>query len=135
MRILAIDFGKKRMGFALGDTVIGSETPLKQIARKNMNADLSYIENLVAAFDIEKIVIGYPYNMNGSQSTFGSEIDRFTEKLRDKIAVPVDYADERLSSFEAEQLLQTFKPNYKKRKEILDSISALIILRNYMENK
>jgi putative Holliday junction resolvase len=135
MKILAIDFGKKRMGFAFGDTVIGSETPLKQIERKNLKADLCYIENLVAEFDIEKIVIGYPNNMNGSKSKISSEIDHFAKKLRGKIAVPVDFVDERLTSFEAEQLLQTFKPNYKKRKEILDSISALIILRNYMENK
>lgn len=133
MKILAIDFGKKRMGFALGDTVINTATPLKQIDRKNRTYDINYIKDLIAEYDIEKIVSGYPLHMNGTKSKICAEVESFSKTLRKKFNITVDLIDERLTSFEAEELLKTHKPDYKKRKKNLDSISALIILRSYME--
>lgn len=135
MKILAIDFGKKRLGFALGDTLINSATPLRQIDRKNITQDIDYIKGLIDEYDVQKIVTGYPLNMDGTQSKITAEVEEFSAALQKKIAIPVDFIDERLTSFEAEELLKEYKPDYKKRKKILDSISALVILRSYMERK
>jgi putative Holliday junction resolvase len=135
MKILAIDFGKKRLGFALGDTIINIATPLKQIDRKNITQDINYIKELIDEYDIQKIVTGYPLNMNGTQSKITTEVENFSAALQEKIDIPVDFIDERLTSFEAEELLKVHKPDYKKRKKILDSISALVILRSYMERE
>lgn len=135
MKILAIDYGKKRLGFALGDTLINSATPLRQIDRKNLTQDIDYIKELIDEYDVQKIVTGYPLNMDGTQSKITAEVEKFSAALQKKIAVPVDFIDERLTSFEAEELLKDYKPDFRKRKKILDSISALVILRSYMEKK
>ena len=134
MKILAIDFGKKRMGFALGDTTINTATPLEQINRKSQEQDINYIRDLIAEYDIDKIVTGYPLNMDGTKSKISAEVETFSKTLQERIKIPVDFMDERLTSFEAEELLKNHKPDYKKRKKIIDSISALIILRSYMES-
>jgi len=135
MKILAIDFGKKRLGFALGDTIINIAIPLKQINRKNSAQDIQYIKDLIAEYDVEKIVAGYPLHMDGSKSKISAAVENFSRSLRNKAHIPVDFIDERLTSFEAEELLKTHQPDYRKRKKVLDSISALVILRSYMEKK
>lgn len=135
MKILAIDFGNKRLGFALGDTTINTATPLKQIDRKNNAQDIQYIKDLIAGYEVEKIVTGYPLHMDGSKSKIVTAVENFMRSLQKKIPLPVDFIDERLTSFEAEELLKAHQPDYKKRKKILDSISALVILRRYMERK
>ncbi|MCK5059246.1 MAG: Holliday junction resolvase RuvX [Candidatus Aminicenantes bacterium] len=135
MKILAIDFGKKRLGFALGDTSINTALPLKQIDRKNSAQDIQYIKDLIAEYDVEKIVIGYPLHMDGSKSKISTAVENFSGSLQKKANIPVDFIDERLTSFEAEELLKAHQPDYRKRKKVLDSISALVILRSYMERK
>ncbi len=133
MKILAIDFGTKRMGFAVGDTATHTAAPLKQINRKNKERDIDYIRNLVKEYEVDRMIIGYPLNMDGTESTTSKEVEAFCDLLKDKLDLPIDLFDERLTSFEAEEMLKTFQPNFKKRKKVLDSISALIILTTYME--
>ena len=104
MKILAIDFGKKRLGFALGDTSINTALPLKQIDRKNSAQDIQYIKDLIAEYDVEKVVTGYPLHMDGSKSKLSVAVENFSRSLRKKANIPVDFNDERLTSFEAEEL-------------------------------
>ncbi|MCP5103766.1 MAG: Holliday junction resolvase RuvX [bacterium] len=135
MKLLAIDFGMKRMGFAVGNTVIRTATPIEPIARKNEEMDTRYIKNLIDEYDISRIVIGYPLNMDGTKSRITEKVEHFAEQLKKEIAVEIEFADERLTSFEAEEMLKEHQQDYKKRKKVLDSISALVILRSYMESK
>jgi putative Holliday junction resolvase len=135
MKILAIDFGKKRMGFAIGNPLIMTATPIQQLTRKNLKIDIVYIKTLIEEYDISKIILGLPLNMDGTKGKIVEEVEAFSSHLFKKTGINVELVDERLSSFEAEEMLKPSKPDYKKRKQVLDSISALVLLRSYMEKK
>ena len=123
------------MGFAIGDTALNVATPIPQIDRKGIVMDVDYIRTLIEEYDIEKILLGYPLNMDGTKSKMVQETESFFNLLKSKINVEIDFIDERLSSFEAEEMIKSIQADYKKRKNIVDSISALVILRDYMERK
>ena len=137
MKILAIDFGMKRMGFAIGNTDISTATPIDSITYKNTNLALEHINRLITGYDITQILIGCPLNMDGTKSSITQQVEHFTRRLKKILApgIPIQYVDERLSSFEAEEELKPLQANYKKRKKYLDSMSALVILRRFMEKK
>jgi putative Holliday junction resolvase len=137
MKILAIDFGMKRMGFALGNTDISTAVPIDPIAYKNTNLAIEHIEQLITGYDITQILIGCPLNMDGTKSSITQQVEHFTRRLKKTLApgIPIQYVDERLSSFEAEEELKPLQAGYKKRKKYLDSMSALVILRRFMEEK
>lgn len=134
MKILAIDFGMKRMGFAVGNTELGTTTPINPLTRKNQQHDNIYIQNIIAEYDINKIIIGHPLNMDGTKSDFTLQVEHFARQIMEHFTIETELVDERLSSFEADEMLKEFQRDYKKRKKILDSISALVILRTYMES-
>ena len=121
------------MGFAIGDTALRTAAPITPIKRKNKEQDIQHIKNLIPEYDINKIIVGYPLNMNGTKNKITLQVENFFKHIKKKIKIETEFVDERLTSFEAEELLKSHQPNYKKRKQILDSISALIILRSYME--
>jgi putative Holliday junction resolvase len=137
MKILAIDFGMKRMGFAIGNTAINTATPIDPIAYKDKNRVLDHIKQLIDEYDITRILVGYPLNMDGSKSTFTGQVERFNENLKKNLepGIATEFIDERLSSFEAEEELKPLHPGYKKRKKIMDSMAALMILRRFLEKK
>ena len=129
--MLAIDYGRKRFGFALGNRALRTAIPLLPVERKNHRQILEVIRKLTAEFDIGRIVIGYPLNMDGSPSETCEEVDRFVRLLINKIALPVERVEERLTSFEAEEMLKSITSDRSKRKRALDSVSAQVILNNY----
>jgi putative Holliday junction resolvase len=133
MKILAIDFGMKRMGFAVGNTDLRTAAPIVPMVRQNEQQDTMYIQNLLDEYDIAKIIIGYPLNMDGSKSDFTLQVENFARQIKERFAIESEFVDERLTSFEADEMLKEFQPDYKKRKKVLDSVSALVILRSYME--
>jgi putative Holliday junction resolvase len=137
MKILAIDFGMKRMGFAVGNPTINTAAPIDPINYKNTNHALEHIKQLISEYDITQILIGYPLNMDGTKSSITEQVEHFTRRLKKTLApgIATHYVDERLSSFEAEEELKPLQANYKKRKKIIDSMSALMILRRFMEKK
>ena len=125
------------MGFAIGNTTINTSAPIDPLTYKNTNHALEHINRLITEYDITQLLIGYPLNMDGTKSSTTEQVEHFARRLK-KTLVPgitTQYVDERLSSFEAEEELKPLQPNYKKRKKILDSMSALMILRRFMEKK
>ena len=135
MKILAIDFGTRHMGFAVGNSFIRTAAPIAPLVRKNEEKDFQYIKQLVDEYDIARIIIGYPLNMDGTKSETTLLVEQFAEQLKENINIETEFVDERLTSFEAHELLKSQHPDYKKRKKFLDSVSALIILRTYMESE
>jgi putative Holliday junction resolvase len=133
MKVLAIDYGSKRMGLAVGNTLTRVATPLGQIAAGNIAAVLAGIQKRVGEFGIEHIVVGYPLNANGSRSRTCGQVDRFVNFLRKRLALPVTLVDEKLSSFAAEEMSKEIQNDFRKRKSMLDGISAQVILQNYFE--
>jgi putative Holliday junction resolvase len=134
-KILAIDYGRKRFGFAVGNRETRTALPLHPVDRKSNQQILSAIRKLVEEYEIGRIVIGYPLNMDGTRSETCTEVEAFVRLLETKIALPVDRIEERLSSIEAEDMLKTITPDFRKRKRVLDSVAAQVILMRYWTEK
>ncbi|MEN8154360.1 MAG: Holliday junction resolvase RuvX [Acidobacteriota bacterium] len=135
MKILAIDFGEKRVGFAIGDTELGIPTPLNPFKRSKPGSEIEYIKKLISEYEVNKIVLGYPLNMDGTESNFSRRIKNFRKKLAGETDMEIELLDERLTSFEAEEMIKPLKKQLRKKKEILDSIAALVILNEFMVKK
>lgn len=135
MKILAVDFGMKRVGFAVGNALIQTAVPIEPVRRQSSKQVIARILELLDEYDINRIIIGYPLNMDGSKSTFTEQVEHFSRRLKKAVepGVPVFFVDERLSSFEAEETLKSLHPDYKKRKHIIDSMAAMVILQRFME--
>jgi putative pre-16S rRNA nuclease len=127
---LAIDYGRQRMGLALSDTLGMTARPLMILARSNRRGDLSRIREICRRNNVGTIVVGWPLHLDGSASDMGHEAARFAERVRRNLGLPVHLVDERLSSWEARQTLETTTPGGG-RKDV-DDVAAAIILRDYL---
>ncbi len=130
MRILAIDYGSKRVGLAISEHALLAHG-FKTLA--NNQHLLDTIVTIIKEREIAMVIIGNPKNMNGSLSLKSKEVVRFSKSLEKKI-VPckVILFDELLSTEEANDIMNLVKTKKKKRKEIRDQIAAEIILRRYL---
>jgi putative Holliday junction resolvase len=137
MKLLAIDFGMKRIGFAIGSIPLNTATPAPAMLRKNSKQAVQYIKQLVHEHDITRIVVGYPLHMDGSRGAITEQVEHFTNRLKKAFepGIPVEWADERLSSFEAEEAVKDLPLPAGKRKEIIDSMAAVVIARRFMESR
>jgi len=133
MKILAIDFGAKRMGLAVGDTGTRSASPLPPLQHTSEADDLARLSDICAAYEVDEILLGLPLNMNGSEGKIAARVRGFADVLRARLNTPVRFIDERLSSFEAEQVLAPLGYSPKKKKRLLDSVAAWIILKEFLE--
>ncbi len=144
MNILGIDYGHKRVGLAYADTLLGVAVPITAAVENTTEARLEKIATEIKMRRIEKIVVGYPYNMDGSIGDKAREVDKFIEELERRFGLPVDRTDERLSSFQAEQ--DYFAMSSKAKKSIaarkkhrrsgdIDSRACAIFLQEYIDTK
>ncbi|MEI6614198.1 MAG: Holliday junction resolvase RuvX [Chrysiogenales bacterium] len=133
MKVLAVDFGSKRIGLAVGNSQVRVATPLGQILARNRHYVLEEILKRVGEFEIDHIVVGYPLNMDGSRSLTCKRVDQFINYLIKRIALPISRVDEKLSSFAAEEMGKEVQGDFRKRKLFLDGLSAQVILQNYFE--
>ena len=134
MRILGIDYGEKRIGLALSDPSNTVAQSLKVVNRNRTPSWLGEIKEIIDENKVEKIVIGLPKNMNGSIGEKGKEVLAFVKVLEKAISVPIVTWDERLTTVSAEKVLLQADLSRRKRKDILDKLSACIILQNYLDS-
>ena len=131
-RILSLDIGTKRIGVAVSDALLMGATPLKTIQRKD---DLKAREEIIKTleeYQTDVILIGIPYNMDGSLGFQAKNCLDFIEPLRKNYTILEQ--DERLSSFESEEILKQKGKKYTKNKGLVDMTAAAVILQNYLEN-
>jgi putative Holliday junction resolvase len=134
-RILAIDYGQRRFGLALCDPLGLTARPLAVWNRKNRRADLTRIRELCRLEGVGRVVVGWPLRLDGTPGEMAAEAARFAERLRKNLGLPVVLADERLSSWEAGQLLaETAGPgrSSRRRGKTTDDVAAAVILRDYL---
>lgn len=130
---MGIDFGERRIGIAFSDVLGILATGFENYNRVDLKSDLSHLVNLIKTNNVNEVVVGYPYNMDGSISETGKKVDEFVAELLKVINIKIIYVDERLSSQEAEEMLKRYP--WQKRKQILDQVSAEIILQSYLNEK
>ena len=130
-RILGIDLGKARVGVSVSDELGMLAHPLETVpAGDNV---LARIAEIVAAKDIEKIVIGLPRHMNGSMGTGATEAVAFAEKLRTRVRCQVMTWDERLTTMAANRALRDSGRRTRNSRAVVDQVAAQIILQSYLD--
>ena len=147
--ILAIDYGRVRMGLALADTETRMARPLSTLDRVNRNEDMRRLRELVREHKVKQIVIGLPLRLDGTHGEMAEEAERFAQRVRKQIGVPVEMVDERLTSWEAERLLEEVQGRFiheekltgsKKSKSVqakmsVDAVAAAVILKEYLDHQ
>lgn len=131
-RIMGIDYGKVRIGIALTDLLKTIASPYEVYKSVSLQKDVEYFVKLVKEKEVEKIVIGLPLNMDGSEGERAKRTRIFGEMLEKACSVPIVYQDERLSSVEAENYLLDGDVRRDKRKNLIDKVAATIILEDYL---
>jgi putative Holliday junction resolvase len=133
-RILGIDYGERRIGLAISDPLGIIAQTLPTLDTKKVKDVFEEIKTIVKEKDVEKIVLGFPRNMDGTIGERGEKVKEFANKLKEKIGKEIDFWDERLTSVESLKLLREEKRKIKREKKIVDQISAVLILQGYLDN-
>jgi putative Holliday junction resolvase len=146
--ILGIDYGRARIGLAIADTRTALARPLDTLQRINRNEDMRRLREIVRAHGVKQIVVGLPLLLDGTRGEMAEEAARFGERVRKQLGIPVEMVDERLTSWEAERLLEDHagkvfhddaKTSHKKRRESsrasVDAMAAAVILKEYLEQQ
>lgn len=133
MRTMGLDIGSHTIGVAISDELGITAQGLKTLKRKSMEEDLKEIATIIRQFEIEKIVVGLPINMNGTLGKQAEIVLKWVEVLKDKIHVSVETWDERLSTVGASKVLLEADLSRRKRKKVIDKLAAVLILQGYLD--
>ncbi len=127
MRIAALDYGAQRVGIAVASTEIGIAFPAAVLPN-----DFEQIVRWLQAEGVQQVVVGAPYHLWGEQSAQMQTVQAFAEQLRQRLGVPVELFDERLTTMEAERRLREGELRRKKREAVIDAVAAAILLDAYL---
>ena len=134
MRILGIDYGEARVGVAITDSLNITAQGLETIQRNNSDkVVLKRLDEILAKYEIDTIVVGMPLNMNGTMSERAEITEKFVHKLKCKYnKIKIETIDERLTTVEAHKTMNFLDVNKNKKRQIVDTISAVYILETYL---
>jgi putative holliday junction resolvase len=132
-RILAIDYGARRMGLAVSDPLGITAQGLETLERKNKRSDFARLEKTIREYGVREIVLGNPLRMSGEAGTQSQKVEHFAEELRQKLHIPVHLWDERLTSAEANRLLREAELSIRKRAQAVDRMAAVLILQSFLQ--
>src|SRR5712692_9606076 len=144
--ILALDYGRARIGVAIADTDSQLARPLLTLERLNRNEDMRRLRELAREHSVRQIVVGLPLRLDGTRGEMAEEATRFAVRLNKQLGLPVDMIDERLTSWEAERLLEEqsgrvlhdAKHSASERgsgRASVDAVAAAVILKEYLEQR
>ena len=134
MRMLGIDYGDARVGIAITDPLNITVQGLETIQRNNSDKIiLKRLDELLKKYEVDTIVVGMPFNMNGTVSERAKITEKFIHKLKCKYnKMNIETIDERLTTVEAHKTMNFLEINKNKKKNIVDTISAVYILETYL---
>ena len=132
-RILGLDFGSHRIGAAVSDPLGITAQPLSAIRRQGDRRDLEAIGTIVREYSVGTVLMGLPLHMGGEEGTQAKRARLFAEKIRERLEVPVEMWDERMTTVQAERHLIASGVRREKRKEIRDSLSAVFLLQSALD--
>lgn len=133
VRILAIDFGMKRMGLAVCDALGITAQGLTTLERTRLKDDLQKIHDLAEEYAVERVLVGHPVNHSGGETAMSQHAAAFAEKLRRCVNCPVDLWDERFTSVEANRTLRESGISLNKRRRAVDRVAAILLLQSYLD--
>jgi putative Holliday junction resolvase len=134
MRILAIDHGTVRMGVAVSDELKMIALPLEVVPATPFKAFIARIREIIREKEVEQIIVGMPRNMNGTYGPSAEKVRQFIVVLKAAVAVPLVAWDERLTSAQANRVLDEANVSHEKRKHSIDMMAAGILLQSYLDS-
>jgi putative Holliday junction resolvase len=131
-RILAIDYGRERIGLAVSDELGLTANPLEILSRTNRREDLQKLRGICRIQGVVRIVVGLPLHISGDHGEMAEEARRFAKRIEKELGMTVELWDERLTTWEARQTVAAANAGTKKRSKV-DDVAAAILLRDYLE--
>ena len=132
---LGLDVGRVRIGVAGCDGTGLIATGLTTIECKSFNSVVAQLQSIIQERRVQVIVVGLPYSMNGSLGFQAKQVQKFAQKLAQTLQLPLEYMDERLTSFQAEQLLQAENCSPSRHKGLIDRKAASLILQQWLDER
>ena len=133
MRIMALDIGDRTIGVACSDEGLILASPVETIQRRGPKADSLRVKALVAERGVSRVIAGLPLTLRGEEGPQSAKVMEFVLGLRQRLQVPVEMWDERLSTREAERTLIAADLSRARRKEVIDQMAAVLILQTYLD--
>jgi putative Holliday junction resolvase len=130
---MGLDVGTKTIGVAASDELGITGQPITTLRRLSSRADLSALGELIADYSINRIIVGLPLNMNGSEGPMAKACREFGAALQESSGIPVEYWDERLTTVAAERALLEGDVSRQRRRQLVDSVAAAIILQAWLD--
>lgn len=130
---LALDVGRKRIGIAGCDKTGLIATGITTIERTAFNEDIEQLRQLVKTRDVNVLVVGLPYNMDGTLGFQARHVQKFANRVSKILNLPVEYIDERLTSFQAEQMILAENRSPSRNKGLIDRKAAALILQQWLD--
>lgn len=131
-RILALDYGTKRIGVALSDELGWTAQPLETFERRTLDRDIEHVASLVGSHEVGRVVLGFPLQLDGREGPAVQAMREFADRLERRLPVPLVLWDERMTTKAAEDLLIAADVSRKKRKGAVDRVAAAILLQSYL---
>lgn len=134
---MAVDYGSKAIGLAISDELQVTVRPLTTIRRerKKHRQVIESLCNLVDEYQVATVVVGLPLNMDGTRGEAVEKVESFISELQPRLSVPIVTIDERLTSYEADQILREMGAGQKERKAKSDEYAAVLILQDYLDGQ
>ena len=132
-RILAIDYGSRRIGLAVTDQLGLTAQGLPTLYRTNKRNDFDHLRRTIKHYAVSEIVVGLPLRMSGEAGTQSHKVEEFAEGLRARFKLPVHLFDERLTSVEANRVLDETEMGGRRRKQVVDQLAAVLILQAFLD--
>ncbi len=133
-RLLAIDFGTKRMGLAVSDSLGITAQGLPTLERTGREDDLRKIRDVVEKYSAERVILGNPLSLRGSETAMSRRVAKFAQELRRRLSCPVELWDERLTSAQANRVLRESGAGIEKRRRAADRVAATLFLQSYLDH-
>jgi len=130
---MGLDIGTRTIGIAISDELGITAQGLKTLRRKSMEEDFKEIAAIIRQFEIEKIIVGLPQNMDGTLGIQAKKVLNWMEALKDRVEIPMATWDERLSTVGASRVLLEADLSRRKRKNVIDKLAAVLILQGYLD--
>lgn len=132
-RILAIDFGLRRMGLAVSDALGITAQGLPTLHRTAIRKDIEYIRAVAEEYSVEVVIVGNPISRDGTATSMSRHVEDFRKRLQDRLSCPVRLWDERLTSAEANRVLKSAGLSINKRQQAVDRVAAVLLLQNFLD--
>jgi putative Holliday junction resolvase len=134
-RILALDVGNRRIGLAVTDELGITAQGLRTLERTSKRRDMETLKKIARKYDVGEVVVGRPMHMSGDASSQSDKVEKFARELSEALQLPIHFYDERLTSWEAHELLDREGLSREEKKGKVDQIAATLILQGYLDQR